>query len=271
MLRTLASFAGGIVVAASLLTSDALAQSTMPLQSQERLFYVGVETDYSGIGLEEVTRRLSEDLELTLMGSSLRSLANAQRRIFAVRSADPDATMKTLSRNAKKFDIANVERLQATVLDSGVDPFSGTTARLVENNLEKVWASWIGPRGESMWLFHESRLTRRVLEKGLEKFEVRPNFHHRPFELSFTGEKEPDYAALETLAVQKLDLLRASRLEKGLSLDVYLRGVESMLLINHGGSLHVCPDFASALLSSDDKDGAAAWSVTFYSTGFPFL
>ena len=178
--------------------------------------------------------------------------------------------MKALARGAKKAGLTAVERLQATVLDSGVDPFNGTTARLVEANLDKLWASWIGPRGETMWLFHESRLTRRILEKGLEKYEVRANFHHRPFELSFTGEKEPDYAALETLAVQKLDLLRASRVEKGLSLDVYLRSVDSLLLIEHGGSLHVCPDFAGALLS-EEKDAVAAWSVTFYSTGFPFL
>lgn len=270
MLRTLTSFAGGIVVAAGVLTSSVLGQSTMPLQSQDRLIYVGVEADYAAIGLEEVTRRLSEDLEIKLLGTSLRSLSNAQRRIFAVRSTDPEATMKALARGAKKADLTAIERLQATVLDSGVDPFSGTTARLVESNLDKVWASWIGPRGETMWLFHEKNLTRRILEKGLEKFEVRPNFHHRPFQLSFTGEKEPDYAALETMAVQKLDLLRASRVEKGLSLDVYLRSVESLLLIEHGGSLHVCPDFAGALLSGD-KDAAASWSVTFYSTGFPFL
>lgn len=270
MRRTLACITGGIAFAACLLSSHVLAQSTMPFVSKDRLIYVGIEADYSGIGLEEVTRILTEDLGVTPIGSSLRSLANVQRRIFALRTPDPDATMKSLSRGAKKAGLVGVERLQATVLDSGVDPFTGTIARLVENNLDKIWASWIGPRGETLWLFHESRLTRRTLEKGLEKYEVRPNFHHRPFELSFTGEKEPDYAALETLAVQKLDLLRASRLEKGLSLDVYLRGFDSLLLIEHGGSLHVCPDFAGILLS-DAKDEVAAWSVTFYGTGFPFL
>jgi hypothetical protein len=268
--RTLDRFVGGCALAAILLAPSALAQSAMPLQSQERLIFVGIEADYAGLGVEEVTRRLQEDLEVKTVGTSLRSLANAQRRIFAVRSADPEATLKALTRGAKKAEWTAVERLQATVLDSGVDPFSSTTARLVEGNLDKVWSSWIGPRGETMWLFHESRLARRVLEKGLEKYEVRPNFHHRPFELSFTGEKEPDYAALETLAVEKLDLLRASRLEKGLALDVYLRGVDSLLLIEHGGLLHVCPDFVGPLIGTA-KEAQAAWTVTFYSTGFPFL
>lgn len=270
MRRTLVGFVGGLALAAGLFSPELRAQSAMPLQSQERLIYVGIEADFAGLGLEEVVRRLNEDLEVKTVGTSLRSLANAQRRIFALRSGDPEATVKTLTRGAKNAGLTKVERLQATVLDSGVDPFSGTTARLVENNLDKVWSCWIGQRGETMWLFHESRLPRRVLEKGLEKYDVRPNFHHRPFELSFTGEKEPDYAALETLAVEKLDLLRASRLEKGLALDVYLRGVDSLLLIEHGGLVHVCPDFVGPLIGTA-KEAQAAWTVTFYSTGFPFL
>jgi len=261
---------GGSLLAAAFCAPLALAQSQMPLQSKERLIYVGIEADFAGLGQDEITRRLSEDLELKLIGNSLRSLANAQRRIFALRTADPEVSFKALQRGAKKAEFTAVERLQTSVLDSGVDPFSGTTARLVESNLDKVWASWVGPRGETMWLFHESRLTRRTLEKGLEKYEVRPSFHHRPFELLYGGATDPDYSALETVAIEKLDLLRAVRLEKGLSLDVYLHDVDSLLLIEHGGLTYACPDFVGPLLTAG-KQNAQEWSVSFHSGGFPFL
>lgn len=270
MSRTLAIMLGGALLAASVLSPRALAQSTMPLQSDDRLIYVGIEADYATLGVEEVARRLTEDLELETVGTSLRSLANVQRRIFALRTADADATFKAVQRGAKKSEFTAVERLQATVLDSGVDPFNGTVARLVEVDLEKVWSSWVGPRGETMWLFHDARLTRRVLEKGLEKHEIRPSFHHRPFELRFNGETDPDYSALETIALEKLDLLRATRLEKGLALDVYLRGVDSLLLIEHGGLTYACPDFVGPLLKAGKHD-SKEWSVSFHSGGFPFL
>lgn len=269
MSRTLSRLTCGAITAAILSAAGAHAQLTVPLVSESRLFYVGIEADYPTLGVDDVQRILAEDLQMTPVGASLRSLANAQRRIWAFRAEDPDAATKALARSGKKAGFSAVERLQATVIESGVDPFTSTTARLIESDFENLWASWIGPRGETMWLFHESRLTRRALEKGLEKREVRPTFHHRPFTLSFEGERQPDFAALETIAIQKLDLLRATRLEKGLELEMYLRAVDSLVVIEQGGSLHVCPDFARRLLQG--KSEAEGWSVTFYSGGFPFL
>ncbi len=274
MSRTLAHFFGGTALATVLtfasLHARAGERSTLPLQPGDRLIYVGIEADYSVVGLEEISRRLTEDLQLKLVGNPLRSLANAQKRIWALRTADPEATFKALEKGAKKAEFVSVQRLQATVLDSGATPFQVATARLIEGSLDRVWSAWVGPRGETMWLFHESRLTRKVLEKGLEKQEVRASFHHQAFDLACSGTKGPDFAALEASAAQKLDLLSSKRLEHGLSLDLYLRSVDSLLVIEHEGRMHVCPDFLGSLISADapDTDG---WSVTFQSEGYPFL
>ena len=81
--------------------------------------------------------------------------------------------------------------------------------------------------------------------------------------------KISDLAQLAATASEKLDLARASQAEGYLTLDVYLRDLDSMILMQRGRHTFACLDVYKPFikpLKSETK-----WIVTFDNSGYPFV
>lgn len=276
MNRTLASLAATALLGGSAFTSFAWSHGwlsgerlTFPLEATAaRVFFVGIQADYDALTLEEATRVLREDLSLEVIGESQRSMSNVQRRVWAFRAADPDATMKELKKSAKKKGFA-VERLHASVVLAGRDPISGSVARASEAVDERVWASWLGPRGGEMWLFHETKLTHKALEKALAAAKLPSSWQHLTYDLACTAPSAPDLATLESVAAEKMDLVSARAADGVLTLDVYLRGVDSLAPVQLDKVSRLCPDIRTRLVDASVPN-ATGWTLTFAEAPTPF-
>lgn len=272
MTRNFASWAGGLslfVFAGILAASQSGDRATVPLEVVDRLAFVGVQADYATIGVEEVGRILTEECGLKLVGESLRSQSNVERRVFAVRAKDPDAALKDLKRTAKKRELV-AERLLLSVVEGGKDGLNAAAARTAEGLDERIWSGWLGPRGERLWIFHEAKLTTKALEKAAAGAKLQVSWHSQAFELGTAQQPLPDLAALAAAAPQRLDLLHAVAGEKTLALHVYLRALDSLCVLEHEGRLHFCPDIRGKLIEPT-LPGTAGWNLTFTSAGYPFL
>lgn len=243
-------------------------RETLPLEAKDRLVFLGVQCDYATLGIEEVTRILSEDLGLKPVGESLRSAGNVERRVWAVRCADPEGTCKELKRNAKKSGLV-IERLLLSVSESGREAFGSSTARVVEGLDERIWSGWLGPKGEKLWIFHEAKLTAKLLEKSMKEAKLGASWHHQAFQLSSLSKPAPDLALLESAAAGKLDLMSVTKADAALELDVYLRSLDSMLVLEQEGRTRFCPDFHGKLIEPT-LPGSTGWHLTFSNEGYPF-
>lgn len=241
----------------------------MPLETGDRLVFLGVQCDYATLGMEEVTRLLTEELALKPVGESLRSSSNVERRVWAVRCKDPDSTCKELKRSAKKCGLL-IERLVLSVTESGHDGFSASTARVLEGLDERIWSGWLGAKGAQLWIFHEAKLTTKLLEKSMTSAKLGASWHHETFELSSTALPAPDLAALEAVAASKLDLMSATKTDSVLALTVYLRGLDSFIILEQQGRMRLCPDFRGKLIDPTFPE-SSGWSLTFSNDGYPFL
>jgi len=241
----------------------------MPLEVGDRLVFLGVQADYSTLGMDEISRLLTEELGLKPVGESLRSTSNVERRVWAVRCQDPEATCKDLKRTAKKSGLI-VERLLLSVVESGREGFSNPTARVLEGLDERIWAGWIGPKGEKLWIFHESKLTTKLLEKAMNGAKLGTSWHHAAYDLSSVAQPAPDFAALEAVAASKLDLMSVTKIDSALALDVYLRSLDSLIILEQQGRVRFCPDFRGKLIDTT-LPGSSGWNLTFSNEGYPFL
>lgn len=263
MHRTLPSLVGALV-----LLAGAGDPETLPLETADRLVFLGVQADYATLGMDEVTRILTEDLGLKPVGESLRSASNVERRVWAVRCKDPELTCKDLKRNAKKSGLA-VERLLLSVAEGGRDGFSGSVARVLEGQDERIWSGWLGPKGAQLWIFHEVKLTTKLLEKAMTGAKLGTSWHHQTFGLSSAAQPAPDLAALEAVAPLKLDLMSATKTDGGLALEVYLRSLDSLIILEQPGRVRFCPDFRGKLIDPTLPE-STGWNLTFSNEGYPF-
>lgn len=264
MNRTLSSLAG-----AAVLLFGSGDRETLPLEPKDRLLFLGVQCDYATLGIEEVTRILSEDLGLKPVGESLRSASNVERRVWALRCADPEGTCKELKRTAKKSGLT-VERLLVSVAGSGREGFGSSAARVVEGLDERIWSGWIGPKGGQMWIFHEAKLTAKLLEKSMNGAKLDASWHHQAFALSSLSTPAADLAALEAAAAGKLDLMSVTKAEAALELDVYLRSLDVLVVLEQEGRTRFVPDFHGKLIEPT-LPGSTGWNLTFSNEGYPFL
>lgn len=263
MHRTLSSLVGALA-----LLGGAGEPETLPLETADRLVFLGVQADYSTLGMEEVTRILTEDLGLKPVGESLRSASNVERRVWAVRCKDPDLTVKDLKRNAKKSGLL-VERLLLSVAEGGREGFGSASARVLEGQDERIWSGWLGPKGAQLWIFHESKLTTKLLEKFMAGAKLTAAWHHQAFALSSAAQPAADLAALEAVAALKLDLMSATKTESGLALDVYLRSLDSLIILEQPGRVRFCPDIRGKLIDPTLPE-SSGWNLTFSNDGYPF-
>lgn len=272
MNRTLASLAATALLGGTAFSSlawfggERLTFALEPTTAQ--VFFVGIQADYDALTLDEATRVLREELSLEIVGESQRAFGNVQRRVWAFRASDPGAAVKELKKAAKKKGFV-VERLEASVVIAGRDPISSSAARAAEALDERVWTAWLGPRGGEMWLFHESKLTPKALEKALQAAKLPASWQHSTYELTCTAPSAPDLAALEKVAAEKLDLVSARAADGVLTLDVYLRGMDVLAPVQQDKVMRFCPDVRTRLVDAS-APASTGWTLTFADAPTPF-
>jgi len=279
-LRTLSLslFVGTVVLFGALQAATDLAgRNTLRLDSDASVVFLGITGDYHAMSSEAMATMLTEAHELTLVGDSLRADTNDEHRVWAVRLDKETGTSskvaKQLDRALKKIDF-RVEELRATVLapgsgESGRDVRSAL--RSLERGEEKVHAVWMDRRANTVWVFHESKLKSRRIADMLRDTEVDFDFHHQEFDLLPGGEAKAsaDLDKLNGCAIEKLDLVRATRRDDALVLDLFLRDVSSFQLLKEGPRVYLCPTLGSTLLAEGPV--GVEWSVTLTNDGFPFV
>jgi hypothetical protein len=272
--RTLVCLAGAALLSGTLMLSHAAARlggdrDTFAMESKDRVLFLAIQADYPTLGVEEVARILREDFTCSLVGDSVRSQSNPQRRVWAVRTSDTEATLKELKRGTRKKGLV-VERMVASVLAPGRDPANNATARVIESLDERIWAGWVGPGGATLWIFHESRLTLKALEKALDGAKLPSSWHHEAFDLSSAAQPAADLSLLAKAAPERLDLLCATPGEGLLALDIYLRNLDTLAIVQQDDQSRLCPDFRGRLIEAV-APGTTGWRVTFAHDGYPFL
>lgn len=272
MLRTLLNVCGALLLFGTLqATPDFLGdRGTLSLSAAESVVFVGITGDYKAMPADHLTIYLSEEKDLEFVGESIRAMGDPTRRVFAVRTDDAKKLLKTMKAPLKKKGF-KAYQLEATV----VEPLKqdGKALRTAQRTVEadkKVWTMWSTRRTPGVWVFHETKLSGKQVEGLFRKTEAKVAFYHQEFEFSTT--EGADYPALTAAAEEKLDALRVAVREEKLVLDLYLRDLNSMLILENanGTKTYLCPDIVKPFLGT----GAAAsldWAVTLESEGFPFV
>lgn len=251
------------------------AKTTIPLGGDEpQVVFLGIEGDYRTMTPEKMTDFLTTAHELELLGESLRAETNSDMRVWALVSKDSSIKVaKSLARDLKKLDFSVVP-LNATVMTPLAKAKSRdvrAAVRAVEREDNKVPVAYLGRSSEQIWVFHDPQLNSKKIEKIFRATEVLFGFYHQEFDLTAGGEakESANLDALNGSADERLDLVRCSRREDALVLDVYLRDMSSFQLLEKSKRNYLCPALVSTLLK--DVPAAVIWSVTLSNAGFPFV
>jgi len=242
---------------------------TTALAATETVIFLGLRGDFSGDIELSMADQLEAKEDITIVGDPVRALATKNTRIWAIRTP---TTAKKLERGLKremKKAGYEVDILKGTALTSLGDDRSATLKRALrdlEREEDKVWGSHLDSREGIMWVFHESKVDGKDIQKVLRKSKVKTGFHHIELTLAAKGELQADGLAKQ--AGKDLDLARASSNGSELVLDVYLRDLEGMLALRRGKHNIACPDVLCFLGSV--PAGELEWTVTLDTTGFPF-
>jgi len=272
MLRTLTQVCGALLLFGTLqATPDFLGdRGTLSLSAAERVVFLGITGEYKEMPAEHLVTYLSEEKDLEFVGKSIRAMGDPNRRVFAVRTDDAKKLVKTVKAPLKKKGF-KAYQLQATVVTPlKQDARAMRTAQRTVEAEKKVWTMWGTRRTPSIWVFHEPKLSGKQVEGMFRKTDAKVAFYHQEFEFSTT--EGADYDALTTAAKEKLDAIKVAVREEKLVLDLYLRELDNMLLLeNTNGTKHfLCPNIVESFL---DTSAAASlnWAVTLENEGFPFV
>ena len=247
----------------------------MRLDSDSSVIFLGITGDYHTMDVAAMTELLTTAHELTLVGDPLRAETDDHHRVWAVRITGESSSkiIKPLTRALKKLDF-EVTELQATVLSPGSGEASRdvrSALRSLERMEEKIHAIWTDRRVGTVWVFHEDRLKSKRIAELLRDTEVVFDFHHQEFDLVPGGEAKAsaDLDKIGGCATEKLDLVRTSRRDDALVLDLFLRDVKSFQVLADGPRVLLCPAFSATLLT--EVPAGIEWSVTLTNDGFPFV
>ncbi len=250
-------------------------KTTIPLAGDEpQVVFIGIEGDYRSMTPAKMTDLLTTAHELELLGESLRADTNSDMRVWAVISKDSSTKVaKSLTRALKKLEFS-VAPLNVTVMCALASCKSRdvrSAVRAVERDDNKVPLVYQARSGKQIWVFHNPRLNSKKVEKIFRATEVLFDFYHQEFDLTAGGEAKAsaNFDELNGAAGEKLDLVRCSRREDALVLDVYLRNMSSFQLLEKSKRNYLCPALASTLLK--DVPAAVIWSVTLSNAGYPFV
>jgi nitrogen regulatory protein PII-like uncharacterized protein len=265
----------GVAISAVNAVPSSGTKTTIPLAGDEpQVVFLAIEGDYRAMTPAKLTDFLVTAHELELLGESLRADTNSSMRVWAVVSKDSSTKLaKSLKRTLKKLEFT-VAPLNITVLSPLGRAKSRdvrSAARAVELADNKVPLVYQAGFSKQLWVFHDPKLNSKKVEKVFRATEVLFDFYHQEFDLTAGGEAKAS-ANLDELngcASEKLDLVRCSRREDALVVDVYLRNMSSFQLLEKSKRKYLCPALANTLLK--DCPSAVVWSVTLSNDGFPFV
>jgi len=264
--------AGGVAVASGENTD------TLPLQGGETVFFLGISGDFTKGKDQEMQAALSATLGLDILGAPVRSLTSRNRLVWAVRAEegdDPAKMIRNLIRPLKKNGYKPT-RIHATVLTPTGRALSAslrTAARKIERENPKVWGTFLSSKNRVLWVFHDPKLKGKKVLEGVREAKVKVSFHHQELELQESGNRggASESAATEAASRAKTELdLVGSQIRDGLLiLDVYLRDLDHLLVLQKGRKTILCPDVTPGLFAEGEAENAA-WVVTLDTKGYPF-
>lgn len=254
---------------ANMLTAE---RQTMALDASESLVFLGIEGDFVNDGDIAMVQRLESDFKLEVIGQPVRSTTTRSRYVFAVQGDSASKLARKLKRSLKK-DGYKVIPLRITVVSAVGEAKSRDikrAAQAAERAEKKVFATFAATREGLIWVFHESKLKAEKVLDLFEEGDTLFDFYHQEIELApDKGGNIADLAQLSALASEKLDLVRASQAEGFLTLDLYLRDLDSMILMVRGRHSFACLDVYDSFLKPQKTE--ANWVVTFENDGYPFV
>jgi hypothetical protein len=286
MLSTLLKFCGTVVVggtlsAASFSLSSASPvlddnQSTVALNSAVSVVFVGIEGDYKATSADELATWLLKEKKIVVVGDSIRAMGDADRRVWAIQSEDCKKTLKGLKSGLKKQGFKATPLVATALSPLQEDSRAMKSAmRDVESNEKKIWT------GKALWAFHESRFESKKVEALFRKTKAKMSFFHTEycFNSAVMNELKGGEASDAGLNVEEitktaeasLDCLKVSTRDGGLVMDLYMRDVESMLLLKSSNGRHqfFCPNVQKTSIKRLQVP-ELNWTVTVEDPGMPF-
>jgi len=272
MIRTLLLVCGTVLLFGALQASPDFLRDrgTLSLSAAESVIFLGISGDYKAVSAEDLAIRLAGDEDIEFVGKSIRAMGDRSRRVWAIRTDEPKKAAKKLKKPLKKLGF-KVSKLKLSV----VQPLKSdskalrTASRTVEGD-KKVWAVWADRRSPGVWVFHETKLSGKKVEAMFRKTAAKVAFYHQEFE--FSTNEGADLPALTTAAEENLDSLKVLVREDRLVLDLFLRDIDSMLLLENekGTKQFLCPDIVDPFLGTSAA-ASLDWAVTLENDGFPFV
>jgi len=243
--------------------------TTSTLATQTSIVFLGIEGDYKAVQAEELATWLQEDQKQIVFGKVLRALGDPSRRVWAIETAAPKKLLRTLKTGLKKQGF-QATMLVATAVES-LDKDSRnvrSACRQVERD-SKVWTMWSDRKAETIWVFHESKLSAKQVEGLYRKTECAVAFAHQEIVVA-PGACE-DLSGMIPKLDKKLDAMRVSLREGSLVANLYLRDLDRLLVLHREGSekIVLCPPGLREAVPADEDP--ASWKVTIDNDGYPFL
>ncbi len=272
MLRTLLKVCGTVLALGALQAAPGAlaARGTLSLSSAEHVAFLGISGDYKEMPADHLAIWLEGERDLELVGQSIRALSDPTRRVWAVRTEDPKKLVRSLKGPLKKRGF-KLTALHVTVVEAlKKDPRAMRTAQRTVEADAKIWTMAGGRRSPAVWVFHDAKLSSKRVEGLFRKTPSKVAFFHQEFE--FTTNEGADLPALTTVAEEKLDALKVGIRENHLVLDLFMRDLDSMLLLKNkkGTEQFLCPDIVRPFLGTGAA-GSLDWAVTLENDGFPFV
>ncbi len=281
MLAPLLLFAAPVLAATDSAQSSAAGRDAFAFAPEGSMFFLGIEGDYRGYGLDEI-RSLLEEQGLEVVGDPLRGTVSADRRVWAIRvtEEDPGKLVRKLKKPLRKVGF-QAKRLRGSVfapLGRDWSRVLPSASRVLAGSDSKVWTTW-APRGRAaascFWVFHDTSLTRKKLERELKDAGLSTTPFHQEFVLTpppGVGDAVALMTSLEPVAAEQLDLLSLSLREGSLVLDVYLQDVDEMLIVPRGTKLCACPPEISALVAQTQVGSEEEpWKLAIPTEFVPFV
>lgn len=272
MFRTLLLVCGTVLLFGALKASPDILRDrgTLSLSAAESVIFLGITGDYKEVSEEDLAIRLAGDEDVVFVGESIRAMGDRSRRVWAIRTEEPKKVAKKLNKPLKKLGF-KATQLQLSVVQPLQNDSKAmrTASRTIEED-KKVWAVWADRRAPGVWVFHESKLDGKKIEGMFRKTDARVAFYHQEFE--FSTNEGADLPALTTAAEENLDSLKVLVREERLVLDLFLRDIDSMLLLENekGTKQFLCPDIVNPFLGTSAA-ASLDWAVTLENDGFPFV
>lgn len=246
-------------------------RGTLSLSAAESVIFLGITGDYREVSADDLAIRLAGEEDIFFVGESIRAMGDRSRRVWAIRTAEPKKVSKKLKKPLKELGFKATQLRLSVVQPLQNDAKAMRTAsRTIEEGDKKVWAVWADRRGPGVWVFHESKLSGKAIEGMFRKTEARVAFYHQEFE--FSTNEGADFSTLTTAAEENLDSLKVLVRKECLVLDLFLRDIDSMLLLENeqGTKQFLCPDIVDSFLGTSAA-ASLDWAVTLENDGFPFV